>query len=146
MAKLSADDLLTPKGDLQESVLFPDVKPDDVRVQLGSWIDDAYDAMTEAEIDVDDADVAPKAARVARKWAYYKAYEQVFIRLAAQPMQFATDNEASQQYDPSQLKQFGQLKDQYLAEYDNLFAGLTAVIEITPEQPTSVSLKNQFSW
>lgn len=108
-------DLLTPTGRLERKVLWPGVSLTKVTEYLTAYLADADQQPAFDEItDVVVADRARKA------WAYYRAFDEVYQRLLAQPSTVADSDEGSQSYVFTQITSMGERAAEQKALFDSI--------------------------
>lgn len=108
---LLATDLLPPKGEL-EPALFPMETVQAVADRVDAYLVEGYAAGRAAGI----TDTA-RLDRLARAYAYWKAYAAVVARMLASPATGSLNDGGSYGYSSEQLKQLVAERDRWYDEY-----------------------------
>ncbi len=136
-----ASDLLTPKGDLDASVLFPGVPTSDVKAQIDNWINDAISAIVSAGVASNDAKV-PSAVT---SFVSFKAYYNKYISMLANPLRASIENEGSDEYSVDQIREFLKVANAHLDDYGNIIAEVLKADILVSGSP-SHHMQTEFSW
>lgn len=139
MSRLTPAETLKPLGDLDASLLFPGISPADVKSQIDAWIKEAYTAIIAAG--VAEANGSPPA----KKFVYYKAYMDVYVRFLATPIRSDVVNEAMEQYDIKQIVEFKKLAIDALADFNAIIGELLNTVVVTSSSP-STALQTEITW
>lgn len=137
MAKLTAADLLQPKGDVTPD-WFPTLDEAGVTTLLDAYLDDGYGRVPDVIVD----EAAQNAA--ARAWAMGRASRNVFMRLVNTPATFRLDNEGSQSILAEQVKAARLQAEKYEAEFETLTD--VEATDSTVEAGGSGSAENSYRW
>lgn len=138
MAKVTAEQLLKPQGDIDAALLFPDESYPVVRDQINSWLSKGYahpDILLFSEADKN---------RAVEHFAYAKIYNDVHTRMAASPIRAEVSGEAGEQFDVFQIRQFAIKAEQHMAAFNSIIAEVGVVDVIEPTR--SRSLINAYRW
>lgn len=129
---LTAAQLIDPEGEILPA-LFPD---DDDRAALETRLD-VYlqDGYSRAGAAGDDA---------ARFWAYYRAYNAVYLRLAA-ALREMTDGDYKEKFSDRQPGEFQKLAEKNLSLFREEFAASSAISSPPPPSMSTTS-ELQFLW
>jgi len=122
---LTDADLIAPKGEIEKS-LFPGEDAAQLGLRLQGYLDDAYaklDSLTTLpdSVDVDEA---------ARSYAYYRAYNAVFLNMSRQAATASIEGEASRSFLASQIATFERLRDDNLSAWNDVLALASVDVEI----------------
>lgn len=123
---VTPEQLLDPVGEIDASIMFPDVDPALIERKIQGFIDDG---MTRSS---DDA--------VVRAWAYYRAFNAVHLRMAAQPTRAELPEGGSYSYLLTQINVMRDRAAEYLAEYNTLIENAV----VTRTYPATTSVLNEF--
>lgn len=137
---LVAEDLLAPRGELQPALLATA----GVAGQAGSnavadWLQTGYDNATAAGF-TDDA----RLDRIARAYAYWRAYDAAVQLMAANPMSVSFADKGSSSYSTEQLRTLQAKASRWEGDYTAAIAP-----DATPSGPTgpgSGVTSNIFVW
>lgn len=141
MAKVTAEQLLKPSGDIDAALLFPDDGLQIVYDQLNGWIAKGYALAIEASLTDATEDLQNRAVE---NYVYYKVYNDVHTRMAASPIRTDVAGEAGQSFDMAQIREFRNLAESYLDAFNTLL--LTAQNSTAVEPARSRSLVNAYRW
>jgi hypothetical protein len=135
---LTAGSLRSPTGDLGDS-LFPGESSGQLDSRLQGYLDDGYAKAGAAGVtDPDDQD------EIAKAWAYYRAYNAVYIRMLNNPSTVTMERQGSASTLWSQIEAMGKLADAALANYREL---LPADIGAGPPSlPETTAIQTQISY
>lgn len=131
---VAPNDLRAPKGKVEAS-LFPGEASAALDERLQAYIDDG--AAKSSALTGAAKDAATKA------WAYHRAFDAVFIRLANQPQSVSLADQGSKSYGAKQAEYFKQLAEQYGDEFSMLVVGTATVESALP--PTTFTA-NRIVW
>jgi hypothetical protein len=148
MARLTAPDLLTPRGRLNAASLYPNTDGAALAAHLGEYLAQGYAALAAAGVDVD---TAPDAGDAARAYAYWRAYGEVYEAMVARPSSFSLNNEGSGSWLLTQMDYMRTLRDEARADYDArvlvLTGSDTGAGDAGKDVRTTTAVPNRFtSW
>lgn len=103
--------LLSPSGRLVGEIHFPGKSAAQVEEKLAGFLTDA--TARAGEITDDDA-----SDRFVTAWAYYRAFDEVYQRLALMPASVADSDEGSSSYLVTQIEMVRDLRDEMKDEAD----------------------------
>lgn len=129
-------DLTSPTGELDRTVLFPGDDASAFTARLTAYIAQGVTEATAESIAAGDVDAAVTA------WAYYRAYDAVYQRLAASPLSVTLSDQGGSSYGASQAGHFKALAEAKLAEFE----GLAEPTTTEPSTPVSRSRPNVAVW
>jgi hypothetical protein len=135
---LTFADLMSPVGPIT-AALFPGEQSNVLEARLTQYLDNGYgDERVAAQTDQSRQDM------LARAWALYQAFTDVYIRLSAEPTTLAVTEKGSHAYVAEQLRNFKALADKYLSDFN----GLLIIPPAVPLQriPPTMSLRNNVEW
>ncbi len=141
MPRITVSEILTPVGDLDESVLFPGVDSTVVRNQLEQWINDGFAALAIAEIDENDE----QANSAVENFVLAKAYRKRYVEMIGSPLRASIDNEASDEYSIEQIREFNKLAIEYSNAF-NAIIGEILSVEVIDSSTVSRALENEYTW
>ena len=128
-----ADDLIEPTGELSKG-LFPDDASDaEFEGRLQSYLNTAYGKLDAAAV---TGDVTRDNA--AEAYAYFRAYDHIYRRLSATPMQVTLTDQGSRTYSRDQIAAFRNLAADYLMEWQQTVPDLTPANAIPPSAPAKI--------
>lgn len=131
---LTADDLLQPKGPVS-MVLFPGQQGNVVSDMLDEYLDAAYnDARVAAQTN-------PIKDALARAWSLYLVFDNVCIRMSAEPITVTVDGKGSHGYSREQIQAMERLRDKYLSDFNGML--LTPGAQPPSNLPGSYSVNNR---
>lgn len=138
MAKVTAEQLLKPQGDIDAALLFPEDTPQVVRDQINSWLAKGYShpALTGA--------VEADANRAVENFAYAKAYSDVHTRMSASPIRAGVSGEADQAFEVAQIREFAAKAAAHLDAFNAILAEIASVTIVEPAR--SRTLLNTYHW
>lgn len=114
MARLEPTQLIQPAGPLT-TTLFPGRDGNGLAALVDGWLTVAY----ERDDVVDQAADVAKQNRMARAYALYLAYTDVYRRMLAEPNQVQVAEKGSSTYTDKQRDAMKAIADGYLQEYLN---------------------------
>lgn len=109
---ITAEDLIQPTGEL-EPAWFPADDEAAFEERLGAYIAEGAEASAEAE----DTDAATRA------FAYWRAYEAVYLRLSGSPASVGIVGHLNRQYTQAQVQAFRDKAAQWRSVFDGYVAG-----------------------
>jgi hypothetical protein len=120
-----AEDLIAPVGEI-ENAFFPTDDAAALSLRLQAYLDDGY-SRTAA---IDTAALQDDAAR---SWAYYRAYDAIYLLMSRAHATKSIAGEASASHLASQIEAFKNKRDGALLAYDTALseAGLIVDVEAT---------------
>ena len=122
---VTVSDVTSPVGELDAALLFPHEDEAALTTRITAYI---AQGVTEA------ADVASADQDAAvTQWVYYRAYDAVWQRLAAQPISLTLSDQGSKTFGAAQADRFRALADAKRAAFD----AYLAPTQLT--EPTAVS-------
>jgi hypothetical protein len=127
---VQAEELLSPTGRLQPKVLWPGVSPEDVNEKLEAFL-------TEAAVKVADLEDATDVDTATTAWAYYRAFDEVYLRLVGLPSTVDFRDEGSGSYLVTQMNLMKELRDQALVEFTAILDAAAVVEETSAPVPRS---------
>lgn len=107
---ISPGDLLSPAGDIASS-LFPGEDADALETRLQGYIDEGVAAATDASVPGPDVDGATLS------YAYYRAYNAVYVRMLADPSKQTIDQQGATESIWQQIQGFKALADEQWSYY-----------------------------
>ncbi len=128
---LSPADLLIPLGSLDPAVLWAGLTSTSVEEKVQAYLDQAY---VTAE-DLEDAD----ADRYARRWAEYRALDEVLHRRVMYPSSVDDKDEVAGSWNAEQLRLLERLRDEAKADAEAILVEVG--IEEDEEYDTIQSLR-----
>lgn len=112
---LSSADLLTPAGEIDGAQFYPSLSSLDVSALIDAYATQGYAKATEAGIS--DSGTADK---IARKFAYYRAWSDVVNRLTLSPASASLAGDVSTSYLQTQIDEWITKRDSWLADFQAL--------------------------
>jgi GH15 family glucan-1,4-alpha-glucosidase len=109
---LTSSDLLTPDGEIDGALFYPSLSSPDVSARVDAYLVQGYAKATAAT--VTDANLAD---RIARAFAYYRAWSDVVNRLTLSPASASLAGEVSTSFLQTQINEWILARDAWKAEY-----------------------------
>jgi hypothetical protein len=132
---LKGADLIAPTGKVEGSSMFPDDSSTALVTRMQAYLDEGYRRAQSVD-DVSDKDDA------ARHWAYHRAFEAVFLRLASSPSSVTVQGDGSASYTASQIDHFRNLSQDELALHLELIPADAG--GVTNTAPITTTVNNAF--
>ena len=107
---LTATQVTTPVGRIDLATIWPGTDADTARGYVGEYLAQGY---SQAGATADDA---------ATQWAYYRAFDGLYLRLSARPATAEAKDEGSRTYTQAQIDAWGVLAAEALDAYNDLVA------------------------
>jgi hypothetical protein len=117
-------DLLTPRGRLDEKVIWPGVPNKTVLATLAAYLEDGLAQDGVADLDEEAQD------RALRAWSYYRGKDEQFQRMLGQPASVQDSDEGSSSYLVTQMTLVQAERDKWLEEFE-------AILEEETGEPPS---------
>lgn len=136
-----SSDLLSPKGDLDASVLFPGISAPIVKSIVDNWINDATRALDSAGVLLTDV----KAPSAVYSFVAYKAYYNKYITMLSNPLRASIENEGSDEYSVDQIREFLKIANAHLSDYTNIIAEVLKADIMVSGSP-SHHMQTEISW
>lgn len=131
---LTADDLLAPKGRVEGKSFFPDLSSTDLAGRLDEYLEQGYDKGIEDGVAAENSDGA------ARNYAYYRAFDSVYLSLISNPLSSTTTEGGSASYALEQAERFRLMAAGALEDY----LAFVPVAATNRKQSATGSVKNKF--
>lgn len=131
---VTAASLLSPTGEIEIS-FFPGENETQVTARLNAYITEGVAKAAALSGAAQDAPVT--------SWAYHRAYKAIYTKLLRNPSSWAVEGEGSASISSAQIREFGKLADDKLAEFNG-----AVVVPIDANAPpmASSSTSNVFTW
>jgi len=130
--------LKSPAGKIDAAAFFPGEAPATVDARLQEYIDEGEEEAGDIA-DYESEDVYDAAVTL---WAYYRAFEAVYLRLISTPASITIDDEGSTRFSSEQIAAFGRKADEFKAS----FAAAVSV-ETTAAPPIPFgALRTRVTW
>lgn len=135
---LVAEDLLAPRGELQPALLAIAAGTQAAADVVTDWLDAGYDYAAAAGF----TDAA-RVDRIARAYAYWRAYDAAVQAIAASPMSVSFVDKGSSTFTSEQLRTLQSKATQWQAEYD---AAITLEPTTQASGASTTATPNRFVW
>lgn len=120
---ITASDLLAPTGEI-ESAFYPREDSTAVLARLQAYVEDGYRRVPGTITDVEAQD------DIARAWAYYRAYNAIYLTMSRSAASKSIAGEASSTTLASQIAAFEAMRDQWYTEALSLMPDVTTSTEL----------------
>ncbi len=135
MAQITPASLMDPNGPVT-ATLFPEQATNAITVKLQGYIDEAYADSRVVALASDSA----KQNKAARAWSLYRTFDDVAVRMTAEPMAVNNGAEAgSSSYTFDQIQAMMDRALRYLKEFND-----AAVVVGAVKRP--INVKNVYVW
>ena len=138
-------DLIAPTGKIEGASMFPGASSTDLAKRLQSYLDEGA---KKAE-SITNADAAIQAAtreEAAVHWAYYRAYEAIFLRMNASPSSWSVQGDGTASFTATQIANFENLMRTEFDAYLELIPATAGGETADARRPASTTIPNRFVW
>lgn len=120
MANLAASDLLVPLGMIDGALFYPSLSSGDVTARLNAYLTAGYAVATAGYTLAALTPTQEQLDAIARDYTYYRAWNEVVMRMTAAPASAALEGEGSSGFLQTQYNEWILARDAWKASYISL--------------------------